>query len=86
MDELMTYSGRDEPLTKIKSLQSNVEKCTKTVEMLHTEVAELKQQLESSRKQLQLARSALQDVTNENERLCKQKKKFQKKRFLNLRN
>ena len=45
LDELMTYKGTDKHVIEVKSLQSNVQKCTETVEMLNTEVGELKQQL-----------------------------------------
>jgi len=74
-DELMTY-GRDEHIQEVRNMQSSVQKCTEAVEMLHKETAELKEQLESSRKQLHEAKC---DVTNEKDRLQKQKGISQKK-------
>ena len=61
-DELVTY---DRGITELKAMQSEVTRCTEYVTNLGTQVCELKQQLEESKKQLHSARCALRDVTNE---------------------
>ena len=73
---LMAYHP-DDHQTEMRPLRSDLSSCTKQVETLNADVSELKQQLEASRQELQVARCALRDVTNERQILVKQKETCQ---------
>ena len=68
-DEVMIYKG----VTELNAMQAEVKHCTENVSTLSCQVSELKQQLEESTKQLQAAKCALRDITNEKCRLQRQR-------------
>ena len=77
-DQLMIY-GHENHLSEIKTLQFSTKHCTEQVQKLSMEVTELKQQLESSKKQLHSAHCVLRGITNEKLLLKKQREISEKK-------
>ncbi len=75
---VMTYHQAvdDQFRKEVKVFQSKFTSCTKEVELLNSDMFQLKQQLEVSRQELHVA---LRDVTNEKKVLEKQKVSWQNK-------
>ena len=66
----MTY---DKDIAELKAMRADVKHCTEHIAKLNVEVSELKQQLQTSRKQLHSAQCALRDVSDERLKLKKQR-------------
>ena len=83
-DTLMSYgldqAGADR--CEVKSMQLEVKDCRDQVENITTEYCELKKKFEASRRQLQAARQALRDVTDEKLKLQQQRDAAEKKATL----
>ena len=80
-NHLMSYSGISKSVhqNEVEVLKSEVSHCTEQLQTLNIEVVELRQHLQSSREQLQSARIALRDVTNEKCLVQNQKELYCKK-------
>ncbi len=78
LDRLMSYCGSSNE-NEVAILMSEVTHCAGNVQKLNAEVVDLKASLQVSRKQLQSARVALRNVTNEKTLVQKQKELYHRK-------